>query len=332
MVICPRCKGSFKHNGALKNHLKKTIKCEKVHEHKEDNETKNDTNTFETISKGTMVYFSNTQKYKCAFCNKEYSNKCSVYKHFKTCRAKKDRDKDKERITKLETELRVLKKYVEGIEKNPKSVTNYNTINIYKAGSGNFDILHHGEDFVFGKFSPDNRETPRSMHEDFKRGIVKTIKETFCNPKKPDQLSIYRSNPNPCTVSPIMIFDKESHQFEATTERCALKKLMKHLFKIHEELNIIDETVEKDYNSDRYLVISGRLVEIKQMIEDDEQFYKEFRNSPMTFEILEMLHKNVELLKKKCGIDVKIIESHCKEKIHQRYSRSELLDTLMEGY
>jgi len=95
---CPNCHRIFTRLYNLERHLKKKNKCikvEKIEEKKEEG----------------------VKKFECNYCNKSYKQKCHLTRHLKTCKIKKEKQKQEE-IQKEKEEIVLRQKLVKELNIN----------------------------------------------------------------------------------------------------------------------------------------------------------------------------------------------------------------------
>lgn len=169
---CPRCGHIFYRKNKYNEHTKRKNICKFL---------------LDDVIPVEENYIELQETFKCKYCNKEYSQKNDIPRHYETC--KEIPEEDKKQI--LEKKLEKMKKKIgknngttniQNITINDNSVNINNTINIYVNDFKNTDCEYIGENKKISFLSTNMDALP------------KLIQDIHFNPNRPQNHNMYITN------------------------------------------------------------------------------------------------------------------------------------------
>jgi hypothetical protein len=196
--VCSKCKKVFKQKGHYKAHLNKKFPCyDKSTENTNHKSSKNKKIT-KSSKKGAKAH--NNEQYECKFCNKIFSKKFNLNRHYETCKSKKDYEEDDLKEKMFELLLKKMEKQEENYEKRIEKLQdqisklntntiNYNTYNTTN-NTQNIQVLAYDKTDI-------SHLKDKDYNKVLKRGnfcVPNLVDAIHFNPNKPENHNIYIPN------------------------------------------------------------------------------------------------------------------------------------------
>ena len=186
-------------------------------------------------------------RYHCNFCNKSYSRSYSLKKHLEKCKVKLKNDENQKESELNEIEL--LKKEMKEIQKKLEQKTAQTINNITNNTTNNFIIMNdYGkEDMNFLKSSDKYTSILNRFIGDGIDGLQKYIKFKYCNPEKPENLTIKYTN-----KSKNNIHVRNANKWELRDSKDVMDEIynrdenVEELLNLYENINDLDDNTELD--------------------------------------------------------------------------------------
>lgn len=199
--VCERCTRSFISDQYLQIHLKKTIPCDKKNicskckkEFSAPSKLRSHQNRKNAcVPDEVPVITDDNTENKCHLCNKTFSTKYSLQRHFGVCPMKNNQNALITLLIQRQEEDRaLLRKVVEKIDDQPiQQITNNNTLNITNNTYVNVKICSFGNEDLTKLDTNEVMELLRNQIGDIEDFIPKMIEYVHANPKYPERHNIF---------------------------------------------------------------------------------------------------------------------------------------------
>jgi len=299
LYTCSLCKKEFKRKWDLQRHHSRKKPCKKVIQTPSQNIQKKPkiSQPHPKISKKNLKYpinnesvETNEERFCCDFCVKSYKHKHHLNRHLKTCKGKQKEEDKKQKQQELDlvnAKIRLLE-----LEKSMVSnTTNNNTTNNNNSTTNNntnshntnntFNLVYNdygNEDMRFLKSSEKYKKILNSFLGNGMSGLQQYIKYKYCNPEKPENLTIKYSNQRSNELKV-----RNANKWESKDKKEIMDELydrdtnVEEILQIYEQMNdLVDEE-----NMDEIQV--NFLNDVDELYNDEEQIeLKKLKTSTLT--------------------------------------------------
>ena len=295
LYTCSLCKKEFKRKWDLQRHHSRKKPCKKnlPNSSKYSKIFQEPSKIFQTSPKSSKKNESgktNEKRYGCDFCKRSYKHNYNLTKHLKTCKEKQKEEDKKQKQQELDlvnAKIRLLE-----LEKSMVSnTTNNNTTNNNNSTTNNntnshntnntFNLVYNdygNEDMRFLKSSEKYKKILNSFLGNGMSGLQQYIKYKYCNPEKPENLTIKYSNQRSNELKV-----RNANKWESKDKKEIMDELydrdtnVEEILQIYEQMNdLVDEE-----NMDEIQV--NFLNDVDELYNDEEQIeLKKLKTSTLT--------------------------------------------------
>jgi len=245
---CNRCHRSFNRKYNLERHINKKKQCEEV----EPNPLpKNGLFLLKNNIEPTITQF------KCNHCNKIFKRNWHLTRHLKTCKIKKEKEEEQEKLRIIEIKAELLR-----LENKHKSNTTTNNIsnntnnNNSTNNTNSNNTVNINNNIILNDYGKENidflkdQKYKKLISGILKHGIngmQKYISYKYCNPNQPENMTIKYTNQRSNKLKV-----RKNNKWKTRNKRDVLEELydrdknVEEVLNVYEHVNDLDETEQMD--------------------------------------------------------------------------------------